>query len=297
MSKEDLSMTVSFLCGATSSTLAESITFPMDLLKTRMQMGGTQGAVKYNGLFHIVSHTYTNEGVYGFYKGAAPALVRQFLYSGIRIMVFEKGKSLLGYDEKNQGFWARFLLGGLGGGIASLVTTPLDVCKIRLVNDVKKAKYTGLVDCLKKTLLEEGVFHGFYKGSSPNVYRALLINATSLATYDSTKSWLGKTCGIDENGLLNRFLSSFVTGFLSSVVSSPIDVVKSRYMNASKSENMPKFKGPTDCFMQIFKNEGFFAFYNGFSFLWMRIGPWAVIMFMTWDWSKDLARKYTLKRD
>ena len=288
-------MPVSFLCGAVSSTLAECITFPMDLLKTRMQLGGTQGAVKYRGLFHIVSHTHAADGISGFYKGASPALVRQFLYSGIRIMVFEKGKSLLGYNDQNQGFWARFMLGGLGGGIASLVTTPLDVCKIRLVNDTTRGKYRGLVHCLQKTLADEGVFHGFYKGSSPNVYRALLINATSLATYDSTKSSLSNMFGISESGLLNRFLSSFVTGFLSSVVSSPIDVVKTRYMNANKSENMPKFKGPTDCFLQIFRNEGIFAFYNGFSFLWMRIGPWAVIMFMTWDWSKDVAKRYLAK--
>ena len=292
---DDLSMTMSFLCGAGSSTFAELITFPMDLLKTRMQLGGTQGSVKYRGLSHIVTHTYTNEGISGFYKGASPAIIRQFLYSGTRIMIFEKAKQFFGYDEKNQGFWARFCFGGVGGAIASLIITPLDVCKIRLVNDASRGKYKGLVDCLRKTYENEGVFHGFYKGSSPNFYRALIINATSLATYDTTKSNLSSSFGISETGLLNRFLSSFVTGFLSSLVSSPIDVVKTRYMNACKSENMPKFKGPTDCLIQVVRNEGIFSLYSGFWFLWLRIGPWAVIMFTTWDWSKDIAKKYYAK--
>ena len=291
MSKEDIPFLASFMCGALSSTFAEAITFPMDLLKTRMQMGGTQGVVKYRGLTHIVSETYKMEGASSFYKGASPALIRQFLYSGIRIAIFEQGKKAFGYDEKTQGFWARFCFGGLGGGVASLITTPLDVCKIRLVNDTNRSRYTGLADCLSKTYKNEGLFHGFYKGSSPNVYRALLINATSLATYDSTKSALGRVFGVDENGILNRFLSSFVTGFISSVVSSPIDVIKSRYMNAVRAEGMPKYKGPTDCLIQTVRTEGIGSLYNGFLFLWMRIGPWAVIMFVTWDWMKDLYRK------
>lgn len=291
MSKEELPFTISFLCGALSSTFAEAITFPMDLMKTRMQMGGTQGLMKYNGLTHIVTHTYKMEGAASFYKGASPALIRQFLYSGIRIAIFEQSKKFFGYDEKTQGFWARFLFGGLGGGVASLITTPLDVCKIRLVNDTSRSRYSGLLDCLSKTYKNEGLFHGFYKGSSPNVYRALLINATSLATYDTTKSAISRIFGVDENGILNRFLSSFVTGFISSVVSSPIDVIKSRYMNSIKAEGMPKYTGPTDCLIQTVKTEGLMSLYNGFMFLWMRIGPWAVIMFITWDWSKDLYRK------
>lgn len=297
MSKEELPFVLSFLCGAMSSTFAECITFPMDMMKTRMQMGGTQGVVKYRGLTHIVTHTYSSEGISGFYKGVTPALLRQFLYSGIRVAVFEKAKSYFGYDEKTQGFWARFVFGGLGGGVASLVTTPLDVCKIRLVNDAKKSRYNGLMDCLVKTYKSEGLFHGFYKGSSPNVYRALIVNATSLSTYDTAKSNISWLIGIDENGLTNRLLSSIVTGFLSSVVSSPVDVIKSRYMNSVREEGMPKFKGPTDCLIQTVRNEGIGAMYNGFLFLWMRIGPWAVIMFMSWDWFKDMSKLYLVKKN
>ena len=124
------------------------------------------------------------------------------------------------------------------------------------------------------------------------MYRAILISGTSLATYDTTKSIVSKGLNIDENGLLNRFLSSVVTGFLSSVVTSPIDVVKTRYMNANKDPHMPKFKGPADCALQMIRNEGVMSFYNGFILLWLRLGPWAVIMFMSWDWCKDVSKKY-----
>ena len=62
-------------------------------------------------------------------------------------------------------------------------------------------------------------------------------------------------------------------------------------MNSIKAEGMPKYTGPTDCLIQTVRSEGIGSLYNGFMFLWMRIGPWAVIMFVTWDWSKDLYRK------
>jgi Mitochondrial carrier protein len=293
MSEPELSVTASFLCGAVSSVVGESVTFPMDLMKTRMQLGGTQGSIQYKSLLHVISHTYKIEKFSSFYKGASPALIRQFFYSGIRMLVFDKGKVLFGYNNKNQDFWPSFVLGGLGGGIGSLVTTPFDVCKIRLINDTAREKYKGLADCLRKTLKNEGIFYGFYKGSSPNVYRALIINATSLATYDSSKA-LFSSYNIKDDSYLNRFCSSFLTGFVCSVVSSPIDVVKTRYMNAAKFDNMPKFSGPTDCFIQIFKNEGILSFYKGFFALWLRIGPYSVIMYMTWDYLKDISRKLNL---
>jgi len=302
MSQQELPFIISFLGGSISSTTAELVTFPMDMLKTRMQLGGTQGAMKYRGIFHIITHTYQTGGIGAFYRGMIPALVRQFTFSGIRISLYDKVKFLMGDDLASGGFWQRFVFGAGCGGFASFLVTPLDVCKVRVINDAKKEKYSGLIDCLKKTWSKDGFVHGFYKGSSPNIYRSVVVNAAELGTYDNSKALLMKNFSMREDSLWTRFWASVMAGFIAAVASSPIDVVKTRYMNATKEDpNVPKgsevrYTSPLDCFKKIIKNEGVGALYNGFMFLWMRLGPWCVVMFITWDLYKDAAKKYYLQQ-
>lgn len=297
MSNTQLPLTLSFLGGSISSTTAEFCTFPMDMLKTRMQMSGTQGLPQYSSIGHVLSHTYSLGGVKSFYKGISAAATRQFTYSGIRIAIYDKVKYLMGDDLSGGSYWARFIIGGGSGGLSSFITTPLDVAKIRLVNDISRTKYSGFLDCLRKTWQTDGFISGFYKGSSPNVYRSLVVNAAELGTYDNSKAFLMQKFGFAEDSLSTRFWASIMAGFVAAGVSSPIDVVKTRYMNASKPDpTQPKgsqvrYTSPLDCFKKIIVEEGVTKLYSGFLFLWLRLGPWCTVMFITWDLYKDFVGK------
>ena len=48
-------------------------------------------------------------------------------------------------------------------------------------------------------------------------------------------------------------------GFITTVVASPIDVVKTRYMNSKVGQ----YKGPIDCAKNMLMKEGVRAFYKG----------------------------------
>lgn len=43
------------------------------------------------------------------------------------------------------------------------------------------------------------------------------------------------------------------------------------------------YNGTLDCFVQTFKNEGFWAFYKGFIPTLFRLGPWNIIFFVTYE--------------
>lgn len=303
---EELPLSLSFLGGSLSSCAAEFVTFPMDQLKTKMQLGGTQGAIKYSGPIHAIKDGYAKSGIKGFYWGFVPAMNRQFVFSGIRISIYDKSKAYIGLDSLSGGVFQRFLIGAFSGAVSSFICTPLDVAKIRIINDPKKEKYTGFVDVLGKTWRNEGLVNGFYRGSSPTIFRSIIVNAVELGTYDNSKSLLMNWFGFSESSIFLRFWASVAAGFFASVASSPIDVVKTRYMNASKSDpkalkgNEIRYTSPLDCFKKIFANEGIGALYNGFWFLWMRLGPWCTIMFLTWDAYKDYVgreyKKYKAKK-
>lgn len=48
------------------------------------------------------------------------------------------------------------------------------------------------------------------------------------------------------------------------------------------------YTGTIDCFIQTFRNEGFWAFYKGFVPTLFRMGPWNIIFFITYEQLKQL---------
>ena len=74
-----------------------------------------------------------------------------------------------------------------------------------------------------------------------------------------------------------------MAGFTACCVGSPFDVVKTRMMNRGV-----KYNGFADCVIKTMKHEGPFAFYNGFTANFMRIGTWNICMFVTLEKVKKL---------
>ena len=57
-----------------------------------------------------------------------------------------------------------------------------------------------------------------------------------------------------------HFLSATGAGFIATLIGSPVDVVKTRFMNSANGT----YSGVFNCAMVMFKNEGFAAFYKGY---------------------------------
>jgi solute carrier family 25 phosphate transporter 23/24/25/41 len=62
---------------AISSSFAASVTYPLSLLRTRLQMQGTLAhQYRYTGLRDVAWKTLKTEGLFGFYKGLTPNLLK-----------------------------------------------------------------------------------------------------------------------------------------------------------------------------------------------------------------------------
>ncbi|KAG0448257.1 hypothetical protein HPP92_027949 [Vanilla planifolia] len=145
-----------------SAAVAETATFPVDIIKTRLQLHGgdylrhqTLGA----GLvFRIATDIWRTTGVLGFYDGLAPAILRHLFYTPIRIVCYENLRSLPGDSVT----WRAFS-GGVSGALAQILASPADLIKVRmqadgcLVNQGLPARYAGLIDAFNKIIRREGI--------------------------------------------------------------------------------------------------------------------------------------------
>ena len=93
--------------------------------------------------------------------------------------------------------------------------------------------------------------------------RNAVVNATELVSYDLIKEALLKYTAMKDN-VYCHFVSAFGAGFCTTVVASPVDVVKTRFMNSAAAQ----YSGVINCAVIMYKNEGFSAFYKGWVEIW-----------------------------
>lgn len=282
-----------FIYGGLASCVAEFGTFPIDTTKTRLQVQGQKldinhATLKYTGMLDCFMKIWKQEGYKSLYAGIWPAVLRQATYGTIKFGTYYSLKKIATKHYGNETVTINVTCAVIAGALSSAIANPTDVIKVRMQVQGTHGG-VGLVGCFKDVYTHEGI-SGLWKGVSPTAQRAAVIAAVELPVYDFCKGHLMNAFG---DQVANHFISSFIASLGSAVASTPIDVVRTRLMNQRKPKNvgmlipMHIYTGTLDCFIQTFKNEGFWAFYKGFVPAWFRMGPWNIIFFITYEQLKQ----------
>jgi len=289
-----------FVYGGLASVTAECGTFPIDTTKTRLQIQGqhidaVHKELKYRGMSHAAIRICREEGICALYSGLAPAVLRQATYGTIKIGIYHSLKRVISPSVQEEKLWSNVVCGIIAGVVSSSIANPTDVLKIRMqAQNVHFAKQ-GMVKSFADIFHKEGV-QGLWRGVGPTSNRAAVVCGVELPAYDIVKRQLIHS-GILEDSRTTHFLSSFFAGLVGAIASNPIDVVKTRLMNqrnlktavfADGTAAPAIYHGSLHCLVQTYKTEGFLALYKGFIPNWVRLGPWSVIFFMTFEQMKKM---------
>eukprot|EP00316_Scyphosphaera_apsteinii_P005955 CAMPEP_0119299128 /NCGR_PEP_ID=MMETSP1333-20130426/1237_1 /TAXON_ID=418940 /ORGANISM="Scyphosphaera apsteinii, Strain RCC1455" /LENGTH=277 /DNA_ID=CAMNT_0007300451 /DNA_START=108 /DNA_END=941 /DNA_ORIENTATION=+ len=273
---------------------------PVDVVKTRLQMDGAGGVKLYEGTMDCATKMVKAEGPGALFKGLPPALVRQSTYGSMRYGFYGPIRDSLGVKpgtpKHEIPLWKKIVAGAGAGAVSSAAANPTDLVKVRLQTDGNMKgpdgeflpkRYTGMVHAFTTIVKEEGIL-GLWKGVGPTCGRASALAAAELATYDEVKARFLQY-GLFKEGFPCTVATAFVSGFVSTVASSPFDVVKSRVMgqplNADGSGKL--YDGMVDCFIKSSKAEGVMSLYNGFWPNFGRVVPRVCIVFIVMEQLKS----------
>lgn len=94
---EDSKVLVSLACGSVSGIASSTVTFPLDLVRRRMQLEGVAGRARVykSGVFGTFKHIVRSEGFRGLYRGILPEYYKVVPGIGIAFMTYETLKSCL----------------------------------------------------------------------------------------------------------------------------------------------------------------------------------------------------------
>eukprot|EP00038_Savillea_parva_P007097 m.167806 g.167806 ORF g.167806 m.167806 type:complete len:325 (+) comp12880_c0_seq1:2257-3231(+) len=86
----------SLLSGAAAGLVAKWNVLPLDMIKKRLQMQGTDPTLPhYRGVVHCARTVWKNEGVFAFFRGAGPATLKAALTTASIFAVYERVLDLL----------------------------------------------------------------------------------------------------------------------------------------------------------------------------------------------------------
>lgn len=180
-----------------------------------------------------------------------------------------------------------FLSGGFGGICLVAAGHPLDLIKVRLQTSTQ---YSGLIDCFKKTVAQDG-FRGLYRGMFTPLVGITPIFATCFWGYDLGQKIVRQVKGYDSSKKLSMSEICFAGGFSAipaTLLMTPIERVKCVLQIQGTGEGGTKYRGPMDAVKGLLAQGGFRSLYKGTFATLLRDGPGSVAYFGAYEAFKTM---------
>ncbi|PWN45367.1 mitochondrial carrier [Ceraceosorus guamensis] len=260
----------SAIAGACAGLVSSIVTCPLDVVKTRLQ---AQGALPTPG---PPPSSSTGAGQPSIPKNAG-RVATHGAYPRSADAGASKAKSELDLAaSRNPDGAGGSAATRMGGPHAATQTHPLKLSELRLqVEERNKSelerqraaekRYRGLSATVRRIWQTDGL-RGFYRGLGPTIFGYLPTWAIYFTVYDGCKDFLSRRKqGEHEDDFLNHILSAMTAGAASTCATSPLWVVKTRFMlqSSSSTDGVRRYRHTGDAFVQIWKTEGIRGFYAG----------------------------------
>jgi len=171
--------------------------------------------------------------------------------------------------------------GGLAGLCQIIITTPMELLKIQLQDAGRVVSKQGGTAVPRQTALgitvellrTKGIL-GLYKGVGATAFRDVSFSIVYFPLFAHLNA-LGprKKDGSGEAVFWCSFLAGIGAGATSAFAVNPFDVVKTRLQLLKRAEGEVAYKGITDAFVSLLKNEGPTVFFRGAACRMIVIAP------------------------
>uniref|UniRef100_A0A4W4EB22 EF-hand domain-containing protein n=1 Tax=Electrophorus electricus TaxID=8005 RepID=A0A4W4EB22_ELEEL len=182
-----------FVAGSLAGATAQTIIYPMEVLKTRLTLRKTG---QYSGTIDCARQMLRKEGVLAFYRGYVPNTLGIIPYAGIDLAVYETLKNawLQQYctGSADPGVLVLLACGTVSSTCGQLASYPLSLIRTRMQAQasIEGAPQLSMLGQFKYIVSHEGV-PGLYRGIAPNFLKVIPAVSISYVVYENMKKALG----------------------------------------------------------------------------------------------------------
>lgn len=261
------------VAGATGAVIANAIVYPLDIVKTRLQVQVKRkptdpalsdvDATHYASTWDAISRIAADDGILGLYTGINGALIGVastnfayfYWYSVVRTLYLSSQKV-----PAPPSTVVELSLGAVAGAVAQIFTIPVAVVTTRQQTQGKGEK-KGMVDTAKEVIYSEDGWSGLWRGLKASL--VLVVNpAITYGAYQRLREILFP-------GKLNlrpweAFLLGAMSKSLATIATQPLIVAKVGLQSKPPPSRQGKpFKSFVEVMQFIVENEGMLGLFKG----------------------------------
>ncbi|OJJ52180.1 hypothetical protein ASPSYDRAFT_189918 [Aspergillus sydowii CBS 593.65] len=278
MSRKQLSPWNSVVSGTTAAVLANVLVYPLDIVKTRLQVqvqrqkdssdDDTHDA-HYNNTLDAILQIVREEGIAGLYSGLGSSLTgtasmnfAYFYWSAAARTLHQSTVQSFGLSDSNS-IVKEFGLGAVGGAMAQLCTNPIAVVSTRQQTRKSYEEKLGFLETVKQIVQSDDGWTGLWRGFKVN----LILVVNPMITYGFYQWLRGRLFALRKDiGALEAFLLGACSKVLATLVTHPLIVAKTMLQSDPPESRKGKpFTGFTEVLRYIISNEGILRLYKGLS--------------------------------
>eukprot|EP01038_Epipyxis_sp_PR26KG_P004292 gene4292-6087_t len=274
---DQLSYLQCMIAGAVSRTMAQTLMHPANTYKTVLQLKGK-------------TTKNTKLSVERLLRGVDAQFLLSLPHGAFHFFVIDQVKEQFAkFMPKKLDFISDFASSTVSTIICSIVSTPQMVLTDRLMADV----YPSFPAAMRTILRTEGVA-GFYAGWWPALAQKIPSYGLTWVFFQQLKKSYQKIFNVKPSNEAN-FIIGAVAAAGSVIMMNPMDTIKTRLV--TQPLNCPMaYKGVTDCFIRIVKEEGITSFYRSLAPRLLSVVPMIAIQFGVYELMKSKLIQYNVKQ-
>lgn len=247
--------------------------WPMEFIKTQIQLQGKACNPPYKGMIGGLTHTVRTTGLFSLYRGLSVTLVGSIPKAGIRFGGNAYFKQLLADDRGKLNMGKQFAAGlGAGAVEAVLAVTPLETIKTKLIQ-TNQSLLPGV-----QAILKERGLAGLYQGLTATILKQSSNQGLRFMFFNKYKDLLTEA----QAGPLRPLqclIGGMAAGCFSVLGNNPFDVVKTRMQGVDAAQ----YRSTAHCFSTVLSTEGVRGLYRGAVPRMGRVVPGQGIIFMSFE--------------
>ncbi|ORX48744.1 mitochondrial carrier [Hesseltinella vesiculosa] len=220
-------------CGAVATMLFVN---PFDLVKTRLQENvDMRNEGRYAGTVDGLVKIVRNEGPFALWRGLSPGLVMAIPSTTLYYVGYDQLKAR--FEGTSMDKYSPLWIGGAARAMTALVVSPMELFRTRLQSSEGMGGFNDAWLGVTKMVRQEGVLT-LWRGLLPTMLRDVPFSAIYWMMYEEMKN----QCLDKENPLTGwqqfqfSFFAGATSGTVAAVVTTPMDVIKTRRQVSSSRE-------------------------------------------------------------